>query len=56
MKSFMALGDGGQAVLQAQALLGLKTSSMAVESKIRRHRKAARECLKRFKTRQDGSF
>jgi tetratricopeptide (TPR) repeat protein len=50
MKSFTAVGETGEAMLRARAILGLKASSMAVESKIRKHRKAAREFLKRVET------
>jgi len=48
MKAFAALGEDEKAALQAGAILELKIPSMAVESKIRKHRKAARECLERL--------
>jgi tetratricopeptide (TPR) repeat protein len=55
MKSFTALGENGKAALQAQAILDLKASSMAVESKLKKHRKAARECLERHETGKDAA-
>jgi hypothetical protein len=48
MKAFDSLGEGNQAVLQAQAIVELKPSTVAVESRIKKHRKAARECLERY--------
>jgi tetratricopeptide (TPR) repeat protein len=55
MKAFAALGEKGKAALEAEDLLALKTTSMAVESRIRKHRKAARECLDRYRRDKDAA-
>jgi tetratricopeptide (TPR) repeat protein len=53
MNAFDGLGEGEKAVLQARTIVALRPSSMAVESKIKKHRKAARECLRRYAERKD---
>ena len=53
MKAFNGLGESGKAVLQAEAIVALRPSTMAVESKIKKHRKAARECLEKYTAKKD---
>ena len=55
MKAFNALGEGDKSVLQAKSILALRPSTMAVESKIKKQRKAARECLERYAQKTDAA-
>ena len=55
MKAFDGLGDKGHAVLQAKAILALRPSSMAVESRIKKHRKAGREFLEKHAEKKEAA-
>jgi tetratricopeptide (TPR) repeat protein len=48
LKAYKSLGEYDKAVLQAKAIVAIPPSNPAIESRIKKHRKAARDCLERF--------
>jgi hypothetical protein len=55
MKAFDGLGERDMAAVQARAILALRPSTMAVESRTKKHRKAAREFLEKHAGKKDAA-